>query len=203
MKQAKTKIEKLLEDDDKGVSSASGALSKILRSFWKDMGWNHFHVKTLFDLWVQDPNQEFDQDPTKLNNSLGNIRKDFERDELTWKLFTRNLRIMRPLEVRFLVRIKFKNGHTFRQIAVMKPYNYKHFNSDFAFKDRKPIISDEDSWELKDYRDYDDEGFHKSEKDYTAPNGIKINQIEFEKSEDDKKLKKDESLLSKMRKLIK
>ena len=175
-----TKLEKLLMDDDKGVSSGSGALSKILRSFWKDIGLSHQHLAALIDAWLEDPNNEFEQDQTKINNSRGNIRKDNEKDKLTWKIFTRNLRILRPLEVRFLVRLKFKNGATFRQVAVMRPHSSSKYNSDFIFDQKEEDEDVEDGFELKDAADYDDEGFHKSEKEYTAPNGLKINQIEWE-----------------------
>lgn len=176
-----TKLEKLLMDDDRGVSSGVGALSKILRSFWKDIGLSHQHLTALIDAWLDDPNNEFDQDQTKINNSRGNVRKDNENDQLTWKIFTRNLRILRPVEVRFLVRLKFKNGATFRQIATMRPHSSKKYNSDFIF-DKKD--EGDDGFELQDANDYDDEGFHKSEKEYTAPNGVKVNQIDFEKSKE-------------------
>lgn len=174
-----TKLEKLLMDDDKGVSSGTGALSKILRSFWKDIGLSHQHLAALIDAWLEDPNNEFEQDQTKVNNSRGNIRKDNEKDVLTWKIFTRNLRILRPLEVRFLVRLKFKNGATFRQVATMRPPSSNKYNSDFIFdnKDKEDV---DDGFELKNAAEYDDEGFHCSEKEYTAPNGLKINQVEWE-----------------------
>lgn len=186
-----TKLEKLLMDDDKGVSSGTGALSKILRSFWKDIGLSHQHLAALIDAWLEDPNNEFEQDQTKINNSRGNIRKDNEKDKLTWKIFTRNLRILRPLEVRFLVRLKFKNGATFRQVAVMRPHSSSKYNSDFIFDQKEEDEDVDDGFELKDAADYDDEGFHKSEKEYTAPNGLKINQIEWEDpNADDKKADK-------------
>lgn len=162
-----TKLEKLLAEDDKGTSSGRGALSKILRSFWKDIGLTHQHIAALIDAWLEDPNHEFEQDQTKINNSRGNLRKDNEKDELTWKLFTRNLRILRPLEVRFLVRLKFKNGATFRQVATMKPPSSSKYNSDFIFDKKEE--EDDDLFELQDASEYDDEGFHKSEEEYTAP----------------------------------
>ena len=73
-----TKLEKLLIEDDRGVSSGSGALSKILRSFWKDIGLTHQHITALIDAWLDDPNHQFEQDQTKINNSRGNLRKDHE-----------------------------------------------------------------------------------------------------------------------------
>ena len=159
-----TKLEKLLIEDDRGVSSGSGALSKILRSFWKDIGLTHQHITALIDAWLDDPNHQFEQDQTKINNSRGNLRKDHEKDELTWKLFCRNLRVLRPLEVRFLIRLRFKNGATFRQVATMRPPSSNKYNSDFIFD--KKNVDDEDDFELQDAKDYDDEGFHKSEKEY-------------------------------------
>ena len=159
-----TKLEKLLIEDDRGVSSGSGALSKILRSFWKDIGLTHQHITALIDAWLDDPNHQFEQDQTKINNSRGNLRKDHEKDELTRKLFCRNLRVLRPLEVRFLIRLRFKNGATFRQVATMRPPSSKKYNSDFIFD--KKNVDDEDHFELQDARDYDDEGYHKSEKEY-------------------------------------
>ena len=159
-----TKLEKLLIEDDRGVSSGSGALSKILRSFWKDIGLTHQHITALIDAWLDDPNHQFEQDQTKINNSRGNLRKDHEKDELTWKLFCRNLRVLRPLEVRFLIRLRFKNGATFRQVATMRPPSSKKYNSDFIFD--KKNVDDEDHFELQDARDYDDEGNNKSKKKY-------------------------------------
>ena len=159
-----TKLEKLLIEDDRGVSSGSGALSKILRSFWKDIGLTHQHVTALIDAWLDDPNHQFEQDQTKINNSRGNLRKDHEKDELTWKLFCRNLRVLRPLEVRFLIRLRFNNVATCRHVAIMRPPSSKKYNSDFIFD--KKNVDDEDHFELQDARDYDDEGYHKSEKEY-------------------------------------
>ena len=71
--------------------------------------------------------------------------------------------MLRPQEVRFLVRIRFKNGATFRQIATMKPPSSAKYNSDFIFQD-----DPEDPWELDDATKYDDEGFKEGEQEYDA-----------------------------------
>ncbi len=160
-----TKLERLLAADDRGVSSGNGALAKIYRSFWKAIGLSHQHMATLIDAWLDDPNQEFEQDQKSINNSRGNLRKDSEKDELTWKIFTRNLRVLRPQEVRFLVRIKFKNGATFRQIAFMRPPNSSKYNSDFLFE-KQGRDPNEEIWQMGNAEEFDDEGFHKSEKEY-------------------------------------
>lgn len=162
----RTKLERLLEEDDKGVSSANGALSKILRTFWKDLGFRHEQIGVLMEKWLEDPANEYDQEPTKLNNSRGNLRKDHERDDLTWKLFTRNLRVMYPLEVRFLIRLRLKNGSTYRQVAIMRPPSSKKFNSDNVFKDLQWHSLDEDGFTHEDPSNYDDEGFKEGEEGY-------------------------------------
>ena len=46
----------------------------------------------------------------------------------------------------------------------MRPPSSKKYNSDFIFD--KKNVDDEDHFELQDARDYDDEGYHKSEKEY-------------------------------------
>ena len=46
----------------------------------------------------------------------------------------------------------------------MRPPSSNKYNSDFIFD--KKNVDDEYDFELQDAKDYDDEGFHKSEKEY-------------------------------------
>ena len=171
MKNKLTKLEQLFEESDYGVSSATGALSKMLRGFWKDIGLTHLHVNQLIDKWLEDPSNEFEQDPTKINNSRGNIRKDKEKDDSTWKVFLRNLRIMRPQEVRFLIRLKFKNGSSYRQVATMRPRSTNQFNSDAVIKDVKWTFVDDDGFTHEAASNFDDEG-HRIGEDGFIPRAI-------------------------------
>lgn len=161
-----TKLEKLFDESDYGVSTATGSLSKILRGFWKEIGLTHLHINQLIDKWLEDPANEYEQDTTKINNSRGNIRKDNEKDDSTWKIFLRNLRMLRPKEVRFLIRLKFKNGATYRQVATMHPRSTNDYNSDEIFKELKWQFIDEDGFIQEDPVNYDDEGHRKDEPDY-------------------------------------
>lgn len=170
-----TKLQELLDDDNKGLSSPGvKTLSKMMRGLWRDLGLNYAQVAMLIQHWLDDPNNQFDDDKTKINNTRGNVRKDLERDDPTWRIFIRNLRILRPVEIRFLIRLKFRNDRTVRQVAVMRPPKVQF---------KKEVLQQldlEDLFEIEDAKDYDDEGFHKSEPEYTAPNGVKINQVKFE-----------------------
>ena len=172
MKKKLTKLEQLFDEPDYGVSTANGSLSKILRGFWRDMGLTHLHINQLIDKWLEDPANEYEQDTTKINNARGNIRKDNEKDDSTWKVFLRNLRMMRPLEVRFLIRLMFKNGETYRQVAIMRPRSTGQFNSDFIFEKG----ADEDGFVNKDPNDYDDEGHHRDEKEF-LPKNICVHEV--------------------------
>ena len=164
-----TKLERMLEEADRGLSSASGTLTKMLRALWRDLGLNNAHVDMLITQWLDDPDNQYNQDQTKLHNAKGNIRKDLEKDDTTWRIFVRNLRILRPVEVRFVVNIRFRNDRKFKQMAIMRPPQTKGYDSDFIFEEHP--------------EDYDEDGNHSSEPEYTAPNGLKINQIEFETDE--------------------
>ncbi len=161
-----TKLERLFDETDYGVSTASGSLTKMLRGFWRDVGFTHLHLNQLIDKWLEDPANEYEQDTTKINNSRGNIRKDNEKDDSTWKIFLRNLRMLRPKEVRFLIRLKFKNGETYRQVATMHPRSTNDYNSDKIFKELKWEFVDEDGFVQREANDYDDEGHRKDEPDY-------------------------------------
>lgn len=170
-----TKLENLLDDDNKGAHGAGvKTLSKIMRGIWRDIGLNHAQIALLIQHWLDDPNNQYENDLKSMNNARGNIRKDLEKDDMTWRIFIRNLRILRPIEIRFLVRIKFRNNRTFRQVAVMRPPEVKFDKTAMTEAGLDDLFIE------KDPNDYDDEGFHKSEPEYTAPNGIKINQIKFE-----------------------
>ena len=162
----KTKLFRLLEDANKGISSANGALSKILRTLWKDLGFSYEQMGMLMEKWLADPANEYDPDPTSINNSRGNLRKDHERDDLTWKLFLRNLRVMYPKEVRFLFRLRFKDGTTYRQVAIMRPPSSHKFNSDEVIKNVKWDYLDEDGFCHTTASIFDDEGLKEGEEDY-------------------------------------
>ena len=181
MKMKLTKLEKLFDESDYGVSTATGSLSKILRGFWREIGLTHLHINQLIDKWLEDPANEYEQDTTKINNSRGNIRKDNEKDDSTWKIFLRNLRMLRPKEVRFLIRLKFKNGATYRQVATMHPRSTNDYNSDKLFQELKWTFVDEDGFVQQEADDYDDEGHRKDEPDY-IPRHICV----FEETEEGK-----------------
>lgn len=176
----KTKLIRLFEDPDKGFNMSNNTLVKVLRGFWRDLGLSHLNMNQLIDKWLEDPNNMTDDDKSKtLSNLKGNLRKDNERDTVTWHIFMRNLRLLRPKEIRILFKIKFRDGSVFRQIATAAPPSTNKHNSDGIISSLpwRQHIGDgnDDGLILHDPNDFDEELNYKTEPTFLPNDAIIVN----------------------------
>lgn len=111
-----TKLEDILKRKDKGKSSANGILAKVFRGFLAELDLDYRQINILMDRWLKNPDNGFSTDPTTQANARGNLRKDIERDENTWKIFYRLLCLLRPQWIEVEFRLGFRDGVVKRQV---------------------------------------------------------------------------------------
>ena len=97
------KITHTLNLPDKGVSEASGALSKLFRKITDDIKLNPNQWGVLMVRYLNDPRNDVKKDVKDKSSARGNLNKELMRTSMTWKVFRKGLRFLGPTWIRFEV----------------------------------------------------------------------------------------------------
>lgn len=105
-----TKLTDIYNSPDGGVSSAKGYLAKLFRMLQKSAGVTLDQQNVLMDQWLRDPANGIPDNSSSQSSARGNIRKEIERNHMTWRVFIKLLKWLRPDTIQFTVRLTWKYG---------------------------------------------------------------------------------------------
>lgn len=137
-----TKLEDILRRKDKGKSSAPGILAKVFRGFLAELDINYDQINTLMTAWLADPTNKHERDAATQANARGNLRKDIERDDNTWKIFFRLLCLLRPKYIEIEFRLGFHNGTVVKQTIHRVLETFDDDSDNFQFKEGMGSLKD-------------------------------------------------------------
>jgi hypothetical protein len=102
-------IDDLLRDPTKRVMEATGVLSRIYRQLLLelDVQPEKFH-RLLYD-WLNDPKNGVATDLKRRSSARGNFIKELVRPSMSWKVFLKAVKMLKPSMVEFSFSFKF--GH--------------------------------------------------------------------------------------------
>lgn len=100
----KNKLRELMERPDKGARSSENLLTLIFRDLLTELEVTERQLLLLMETYLRDPRRDIEDDvrndpqkfAVKLANDRGNLRKEIERDEFTFKVFMKLIEMLRP-----------------------------------------------------------------------------------------------------------
>lgn len=93
------KLDEIMASEDKAVFEANGALSKLFRKILLDLNVTQNRCGILLEQYLNDPKNGIPRNGKERSTARGNITKGLADDDMTWKVFLTNLRVLKPLKV--------------------------------------------------------------------------------------------------------
>lgn len=102
----------ILHQEDKGVRTARGVLSRLFRTILFEQGIDGPRWEMLMQRILDDPRNPAPRNSKDRSSLKGNLNKALKAPRMTWKTFEKALRLLAPESVRFEVHLKWFNGKT-------------------------------------------------------------------------------------------
>lgn len=115
------KLTELMQRDDRGARLAKNLLTRAFRDMLKHHGITEERLTTLMEVYLRSPSRQIEDevrnDPTKFANKLandrGNLKKEIEKDEYTFKVFLKLVELLRPKEFSISFHALWHDGFEF------------------------------------------------------------------------------------------
>lgn len=114
-----SKLKDLYEKTSGGNPLRKGDLSRLFGAIISEINLDDKQIRMLMAKWVDDPKNRVLKDPSSRSSARGNIRKDIRREEITWKVFTKLIRWLRPVRGRLIIELDWSTGETTRHQITM------------------------------------------------------------------------------------
>lgn len=114
---AKNKLIELLRLPDKGISNTAGTkgvISRLWRNILFDLDMNVLMWSKLMNEYLMDRRNRIPNNRRDMASIQGNLTKELQRPEMTWKVFCKGLRLLRV--VKFDIAIKLYRSN--RQVSI-------------------------------------------------------------------------------------
>lgn len=115
------KIYDILTNPNTAIRSTSCPVARIWRNILADLGITPIHFNELLNAYLNDPANGVPKD--KRSHTRGNRLKELARDEMTWDLLMKGLKILDPEFAEFSIMLRWSKTHTtYHSIGMpMKP----------------------------------------------------------------------------------
>ena len=105
-------LEELLENHDKGVSEATGILSRLFRKTLADLGVTPMVWNKLMNAYLDDPHNRVPRHSRGRSSTRGNLNKELRKPNMTWNNFIKGIYFLNPIEAEFSMKLSWRGGHS-------------------------------------------------------------------------------------------
>jgi len=116
-------IHEILSLDDRGISTASDAPSKLFRSILLDLRIDRMTWDRLMRDFLTNPRSGVDNTPTKRSSERSNLNRALAKDRVTWRQFRKALQVINPKSVSYELELTWKESYVFPN---ERPTTLKH-----------------------------------------------------------------------------
>lgn len=116
-------IHEILEKDDRGISAAIDAPSKLFRSILYDLQIDRMTWDRLMRDFLTNPRSGVDNTPTKRSSERSNLNRALAKDRVTWKMFRKALQVFNPKVVEYELELEWNKDYVF---ANEKPHTLSY-----------------------------------------------------------------------------
>jgi hypothetical protein len=111
----KYQVEKLLALPDKGISQTrgiGGILARLWRVIWQDLSMSPSRFENLLTDFITSANKKPIDDRITLHLTRGNMRRELEKDAMTFKVFVKAMKFLKVTSVKIIVVLEHTTGRT-------------------------------------------------------------------------------------------
>lgn len=103
-------LKEVVYDSDKQVGNARNALAKLFRTILLERRITHQNVDHYLQRYLNDPNNYISKNSKDRSSERGNLLKQLGKDTITWKIFIKGLKLLRPRQVKFIIEFTGQDG---------------------------------------------------------------------------------------------
>ena len=105
-----SKLDEKMRLPDRGASQGKNSLAILFSRVISKIRLTPEKIEENNRIFVRNPINQIPDDSGKRSSASGNIRKEIERPTMTWRVFEKLIRWLRPANAKVLVIIDWKDG---------------------------------------------------------------------------------------------
>jgi hypothetical protein len=112
-KKHKYQVEKLLALPDKGISQTrgiGGILARLWRETWQGLNMSPSRFESLLTDYITSANKKLPDDRVTLHLTRGNMRRELEKDTMTFKVFIKAMKFLKVQCLKVIVVLEHATG---------------------------------------------------------------------------------------------
>lgn len=109
----KNGLTEMLEDPQKQLTKTygvNGILARLFRTMLRDRKIGGYKFALLMNQFLSDPRNKIPDNKKDQTSNRGNLNKEFQKGEMTWKVFFKALRLMRVVKFEITLHAVYENG---------------------------------------------------------------------------------------------
>lgn len=103
-------LKEIVADTDKQVSKSRNPLAKLYRTILLEKGINHTTIDHYLNQYLDDPALGIPRNSKDRSSERGNLLKQLGKPAISWKIFTKGLRLLRPRHVKITLTFTDQRG---------------------------------------------------------------------------------------------
>lgn len=103
-------LKSVVQHHDKQVGESRNALTKLYRTILMELGIEHAVIDQYLIKYLDDPESGIKVTGKDRASVRGNILKQLGKDAITWKIFCKGLRLLRPKHITLSVELEWSRG---------------------------------------------------------------------------------------------
>lgn len=103
-------LKTVVRHHDKQVGESRNALTKLYRTILMELGIEHAIIDQYLIKYLDDPESGVKSTGKDRASVRGNVLKQLGKDAITWKIFCKGLRLLRPKHITLTVELEWARG---------------------------------------------------------------------------------------------
>lgn len=126
-------LPELLKRADKGATLAKNVLTRYFRDSLAELNISERHMVRLIEVYLRDParqiernirNETPEEQAARMANDRGNLKKEMERNETTYKVFEKLFRLLKPKDMYATYKAVYHDGFVVEKTYKLDLYPY-------------------------------------------------------------------------------
>jgi hypothetical protein len=109
----------ILLDPAKSVRGARTLLTKLWRRILAERKITPYKWNTLMEYYLNDPTEKIPNTSSARSSARGNLNKELKDHSMTWNVFEKAIRFLRPLRAEFSVKLYWPTGQVSEHVLTM------------------------------------------------------------------------------------
>lgn len=105
---SEAEVKEIFDSHDKKALESEGLLTRLLRQMFIDIDLTLGEYNSKMVEYLNDPRNRIPQTAHARSSERGNMLKDISNTRMSWRAFTKQIRLLAPISVRFEIHAQWK-----------------------------------------------------------------------------------------------